>query len=75
LFDDLHDWINTSGDWNSVQSRRNISSALDGHIRTWLKAGLAVGARERFVLLTGGKDAGLVPWRVIDIKVQGATSA
>jgi hypothetical protein len=75
LFDDLREWINTSGDQNSAQVRRDISWAVDRHLHSLAKIGLAVGARERFLILTGGADAQPLPWRVTDIKVQAAIPA
>jgi len=70
FFGDLRDWISTPGDQNSAQARRDISRAVDGDLQNLAGAGLAVGARERFLILTGGRDGQPLPWRVTDIKVQ-----
>jgi hypothetical protein len=75
FFGDLRDWINTSGDRNSAQARRDISRAVDGHLQSLAEAGLAVAAQERFLILTGGRDARPLPWRVIDITVEAAMPA
>lgn len=75
FFGDLQDWINTSGDRGSAQARRDISRAVNGHLQGLAGAGLAVGARERFLILTGGRDAQPLPWRVTDIKVQAVMPA
>jgi len=48
---------------------------VDRHLRSLAAADLAVGARERFLILTGGKDAQPLPWRVTDIKVQAVMPA
>jgi hypothetical protein len=45
---------------------------LDEVIKELAMAGFVVGARERFLLLTGGRDAKPEPWRIVDIKVQPA---
>ena len=75
FFADLREWINTSGDQHSARSRWDISRAVDRHLRSLAAADLAVGARERFLILTGGKDAQPLPWRVTDIKVQAVMPA
>lgn len=74
FFDDLRGWIAASGYWNSVSAGPDVSRALDEHIKALAKAGFVVGARERFLLLTGGIDAEPLSWRIIDIKVQLAFS-
>ena len=75
FFADLREWINTSGDQHSARSRWDISRAVDRHLRSLAAADLAVGARERFLILTGGKDAQPLPWRVTDIKAQAVMPA
>jgi len=72
FFDDLGEWIKASGDQNPAQARPDISRAVDEHVRRLVRAGLAIGARERFLILTGGTDPHPLPWRVTDIKVQAA---
>jgi hypothetical protein len=70
FFDVLRDWITTSGDQNSIQAY--IPRALDEKMKELALAGFAIGARERFLLLTGGSDVKPEPWRIVDVKVQSA---
>lgn len=73
FFGDLRECINTSSDQDSAQARGDISQTVDGHLHSLAGVGLAVGARERFLILTGGRDARPLPWRVTDIKVQAVS--
>jgi hypothetical protein len=45
---------------------------LDEKMKELALAGFAIGARERFLLLTGGSDVKPEPWRIVDVKVQSA---
>jgi len=72
FFDVLRDWITNSGDQNSIQAEPDVSRALDERLNELTAAGFVVGARDRFLLLTGGNDAGPEFWRIVDIKVQAA---
>lgn len=74
--DDLRDWINTSSELKSIHAGRCVSLALSKHIKDLARAGLAVGARERFLLLTGGVDVDAQPmaWRIIDIEIRPSGS-
>lgn len=69
FFGILQGWIANSGDQSSVQAEPDVSWALDRQMNELAKDGFAVGARERFLLLTGGMDAKPLPWRIVDIKV------
>jgi hypothetical protein len=72
FFGVLRGWITDSGDQNSIQAEPDVSRALDEVIKELATADFVVGARERFLLLTGGRDAKPEPWRIVDIKVQPA---
>jgi hypothetical protein len=70
FFDDLRDWISTSGDLKSIQAGQCVSVALSEQIKGLAEAGFAIGARERFLLLTGGADAEPSSWRITDIEIR-----
>lgn len=72
FFGDLSDWIGARDNGSPVQAGRDISRVLDEDMRELAQADLAVAARERFVLLTGGSDPEPLPWRIIDIDVRPA---
>ena len=75
FFGVLRDWI-ASGDHNSIHAEPGVSRTLDKHIKALVISGFVVGARERFLLLTGGTggtggiEAKPESWRIVDIKVQ-----
>jgi hypothetical protein len=75
FFGVLRGWITDSGDQNSIQAEPDISRALDERIKELAAAGFVVGARERFLLLTGGHGAKPEAWRIVDIKIQPAVRA
>jgi hypothetical protein len=70
FFDNLRDWMDISGDLDSYRDELNARRSLDENIEELAKAGFVVGARERFLLLTGGVDKAPSPWRAFDIEVQ-----
>jgi len=70
FFDNLQDWMDISGDFDSYRDELNARRALDESIKELAKAGFVVGARERFLLLTGGVDKAPSPWRTFDVEVQ-----
>jgi hypothetical protein len=70
LFDDLGDWINASRDLKSIHAGRRVALALTEQIKDLARAGLALVARERFLLLTGGVDPEPLSWRIIYIEIQ-----
>jgi hypothetical protein len=72
FFGVLRGWITDSGGQNSSQVEPDVSRTLDERIKELATAGFVVSARERFLLLTGGRDAKPQPWRIVDIKVQPA---
>jgi len=72
FFGVLRDWIAAPSDRSSIKAEPDLSRALDERIKELAMAGFVVSARERFLLLTGGRDAKPEPWRIVDIKVQPA---
>ena len=68
FFDNLRDWMD-AGDLDSYREELHARRALDESIEELTKAGFVVGARERFLLLTGGVDKAPSPWRAFDIEV------
>lgn len=75
FLDDLRDWIDICSDVDSFTAKRDAARALGEHIKELAEAGFFVGARERFMLLTGGIDEQPWPWRVLDIEVQPVADA
>src|SRR5215469_6840914 len=67
FFDNLRDWMDISGDLDSYSDELNARRSLDGNIEELAKAGFVVGARERFLLLTGGVNEAPSSWRAFDI--------
>jgi hypothetical protein len=66
----LRYWVDTFGDeGSSVQARWEIAEALAGRMKDLTADGLAVAARERFVVLTGGRDWQPSRWRLIDVEI------
>jgi hypothetical protein len=70
FFDQLRDWMDVSGDLDSYRHELDARRSLDENIEELAKDGLVVGARERFLLLTGGVDEQPSSWRSFDIEVQ-----
>ena len=70
FFDNLRDWMDISGDFDSYRDELHARRALDENIEELAKAGFVVGARERFLLLTGGVNSAPSPWRAFEIQVQ-----
>jgi HNH endonuclease len=70
FLDDLRDGMDVSGELDSYQERRNVCRVMDDHIKRLAEAGFVVGAREKFLLLTGGADSPPSSWRSIEIEVQ-----
>jgi hypothetical protein len=68
FFDNLRDWMD-AGDLDSYRDELHARRALDENIEELTKAGFVVGARERFLLLTGGVNSAPSPWRAFDIEV------
>jgi hypothetical protein len=69
LFDNVRDWIDISGEL-SFSEKRNARRSLNENIEELAGAGFVVGARDRFLLLTGGVNQEPWPWRAVDIEVQ-----
>jgi hypothetical protein len=70
FLDNLRDWMDISGDLDSHRDELIARRALDESIEELTDAGFVVGARERFLLLTGGVNKAPSPWRAFDIEVQ-----
>lgn len=70
FFDNLRDWNDISGDLDSYRAKRDACRSIDGNIEELAKAGFIVGARERFLLLTGGVSQEPSSWRAVEIEVQ-----
>lgn len=70
FFDDLRDWIDVSSDLDTFRARRDAAKALSEHMKALGRAGLFVGARERFLLVTGGISAEPSTWRAVDVEIQ-----
>jgi anti-anti-sigma factor len=70
FFDDLRNWIDVSGERDSISAESDVSRALDGHMKDLARVGFTVEARERFLRVVGGIDAERLSWRIADIKVQ-----
>jgi hypothetical protein len=70
FFDSLRDWMDIAGDLDSYRDELHARRSLDESIEELAKAGFLVGARERFLLLTGGVNSEPAPWRAFDIEVQ-----
>jgi hypothetical protein len=70
FFDNLSDWMDVSGDLDSYRDELNARRSLDENIRELINAGFVIGAREKFLLLTGGVDKAPSPWRAFDLEVQ-----
>jgi hypothetical protein len=68
FFDNLRDWLD-AGDLDSYREELHARRALDESIEELTMAGFVVGARERFLLLTGGVNSAPSPWRAFDIEV------
>lgn len=70
---DLEDWMDVVGmGHQSFTTSREASKAMGHHIEELAKAGFLLGARRRYMLLTGGIDAAPTPWRAMDIEIQPA---
>lgn len=56
-------------------SIRNAGRSLGEHFKALAEAGYFVGARKRFLLLTGGVSSEPSSWRSVDIEIQPVASA
>jgi hypothetical protein len=74
LFDDLSDWIHVASEL-SYRERRQAGKSIGEHIRALAGIGLFVGARARYMLLTGGVYDDSSSWRTCDIQVQRVAEA
>jgi hypothetical protein len=72
---DLKDWMDAVGMEGDYSDHREASKAMDHHISELAKAGFLLGAKRRYMLLTGGVDAAPVPWRLTEIEIQPASLA
>ncbi len=70
FFDSLRDWIDISDDLDSYREELHARRSLDENIEDLARAGFVVGARKRFLLLTGGVNAEPSSWRAFDVQVQ-----
>jgi hypothetical protein len=70
FFDNLRDWNDISSDLDSYQAKRDACRSINENIEELAKAGFVVGARERFLLLTGGISEEPWPWRAVEVEVQ-----
>ncbi len=70
FFDNLRDWIDISGDLHTMSAKRDACRSLNENIESLAKAGFVVGARDRYLLLTGGISEEPWPWRALDVEVQ-----
>jgi hypothetical protein len=68
FFDNLRDWLD-AGDLDSYRDELYARRCLDEKINELVEAGFVVGAREKFLLLTGGVNSAPSPWRAFDIEV------
>jgi hypothetical protein len=70
FFDNLRDWIDISGDLHTLSAKRDACRSLNENIESLAEAGFVVGARDRYLLLTGGISEEPWPWRAVDVEVQ-----
>jgi hypothetical protein len=70
FFDNLTDWMDISGHLDSYRDELQVRRSLDENIQELANAGFIVGARKKFLLLTGGVDKTPSSWRAFDIEVQ-----
>ena len=74
FLDDLRDWGDVHSLEGSYQAGRHAAKALSTHVANLNEAGLQVGVRIRYLLLTGGaRDP--MPWRELDIQIRPLTLA
>jgi hypothetical protein len=70
FLEDISNWNDVAGGvGESFRSKRDAARALGEHIKNLAEAGFLVGARERFLMLTGGVERAPWPWRSIDIEI------
>ena len=62
FLDDLRDWMDVTSTNDSFQVGRDAAKHLQEHVQALTEAGLLIGARQRFCLLTGGPQEP-TPWR------------
>jgi hypothetical protein len=72
FFGILRAWVTAADRQHSIQAELDVSRALSAQITELARAGFVVGARDRFVLLTGGIEAKPLSWRIVDVTVQPA---
>lgn len=72
FFQNLEDWMDVSGMESSYSMHRDASKAMANHIKELAESGFFLGARRRYMLLTGGTDAPLTSWVVMDVEIQPA---
>jgi hypothetical protein len=75
FFDNLRDWMDIASDADSFTVGRDAARSLGEQIKGLAQAGLFVGARERFLLLTGGISKDPSSWRSIDIELHPMSKA
>ena len=74
FLEDVSDWNTVAGGiGESFKAKRDAARGLGERIKSLAEAGFLVGARERFLLLTGGVDEAPWPWRATDIEVHRAS--
>jgi len=70
FFGTLRAWVTTADRQHSSQADLEVSRALGEHMTELARIGFVVGARDRFLLLTGGSEAKPLSWRIVDVTVQ-----
>lgn len=76
FFQELQDWMDLAGmGHDTFKTNRDASKSLGSRISELAEAGFLLGARRRYMLLTGGIDEAPVPWRSTDVEIHRASEA